>query len=61
MRPLDIVVRHLSPNSPNDYKPFLKIEKPCKCTCLCFCRPEVKVNLSEGGQVKPLGRIEFPF
>lgn len=54
-------MRHLSPNSQNDMAPFLQIEKPCKCTCLCFCRPEIKVNLVEGGQVKPLGRIEFPF
>ena len=61
VRPLDIIVRHVSPNSQKDMQPFLQIEKPCKCTMLCFCRPEIKVNLVEGGQVKPIGRIEYPF
>jgi len=49
VRPLDICISHISPGSPKDLQPFLRIKKPCKCTFLCWCRPEIEVLLIEGG------------
>lgn len=45
----------------DDYEPFLKLERPFKCTCLCFQRPEVTVTLVEGGRSEFLGKIIDPW
>ncbi len=45
----------------DEYEPFLKLERPCKCTFLCFGRPEILVILVEGGKKEYLGKIVDPF
>jgi hypothetical protein len=44
-----------------DGTPFLKFERPFKCTLLCCNRPELKVRLTEGGQDVVLGKVVNPF
>jgi len=44
-----------------DNEPFLKIERPCKCTCYCFNRPEITVTWVEGGRNEYLGKIKDPW
>jgi len=40
-----------------DGQPFLRIERPCKCTWMCCNRPEATVILTENGQEKRLGSV----
>jgi hypothetical protein len=44
-----------------DNEPFLKIDRPCKCTCYCFNRPEILVTWTENGKDEYLGKIRDPW
>ena len=39
--------------------PFVRVNKPFKCTCFCLERPEMQVTFGESSQ--PCGRIKQPF
>jgi len=43
-----------------DNEPFLKIDRPCKCTCYCFNRPEIIVTLVENGKDELIGKVKDP-
>ena len=44
-------------NYSTEWKPFVKMYRPYKCTCCCLARPEVEVTYIENGQKRRLGRI----
>jgi len=44
-----------------DNEPFIKIERPCKCTCYCFNRPEITVTHVSGGKDEYIGKVVDPF
>jgi len=60
-RPFNMEINTLVRGEDDDYEPFLRLERPCKCTCLCFDRPEVLVTLVEGGRNEFLGKIIDPW
>jgi len=43
-----------------DNEPFLKIDRPCKCTCYCFNRPEITLTWCENGKDEFIGKIKDP-
>jgi len=60
-RPFKMEISYATRGEDEDYVPFLRLERPCKCTCLCFQRPEVFVTLVENGQNEYLGKIKDPW
>ncbi len=49
MRPLKVIVEHISPESKKDRSNILRCDKGCGCSFLCFCRPEMIVKSVEDG------------
>jgi len=43
-----------------DNEPFIKIDRPCKCTCYCLARPEITVSLVENGKDEIIGKVKDP-
>ena len=60
-RPFQMNISTLTRGEDDEYEPFLRLERECKCTCLCFERPEVLVTLVEGGKNEYLGKIVDPW
>lgn len=60
-RPFKMEIQYASRGEDDDYVPFLRLERACKCTCLCFDRPEVMVYLVEDGKKEYLGKIKDPW
>ena len=63
MRPLKIIIEHISPESNKDRTNIFRCDKGCGCSFLCFCRPEMVVKSVEDGQLKgqEIGKIVQPF
>jgi hypothetical protein len=54
-------IKHVANNSGlnDDFStPFVKVNKPFKCTCFCLDRPKMSINYANGN---PLGAIKEPF
>jgi hypothetical protein len=60
-RPFRMEISTLVRGEDDEYEPFLRLERECKCTCLCFQRPEILVTLVEGGKNEYLGKIVDPW
>jgi len=44
-----------------DGQPFLRFERPFKCSCLCLDRPVLSVTHNEAGQNSVIGKIINPY